>query len=209
MQSTSEQILFELKTRGPAKTRDLATRTRITRQAARAHLEKLAGEGFVEHATTPDGVGRPRQVWSLTTRGHGRFPDTHAQMTVDLIEAARGEFGEAGLARLVDRREQAMAAHYEQALAGTGSLEQRLERLASLRSAEGYMAELTRCPGGGYILAENHCPICAAAAVCQGFCRSELALFARLLAPARVERTEHVLAGARRCAYVVAPTKGE
>jgi hypothetical protein len=43
----------------------------------------------------------------------------------------------------------------------------------------------------------------AAAMTCQGFCRSELALFARLLAPARVERSEHLLTGSRRCAYLV------
>ena len=205
MQSTADQILFELKTRGPAKTRELALRIGITRQAIRDHLERLAAERLVEHATAPDGVGRPRQTWSLTAKGHGRFPDTHAQMTVELIEAIRSEFGEAGLNRLVDRRGQAMAAQYEQALCGAGSLEERVKRLARLRSADGYMAEVSRREDGSYVLAENHCPICAAAGACQGFCRSELALFARLLAPARVERTEHVLAGSRRCSYLVVP----
>jgi predicted ArsR family transcriptional regulator len=52
---------------------------------------------------------------------------------------------------------------------------------------------------------ENHCPICAAARACQGFCRSELALFEMLLAPARVVRVEHLLEGARRCAYRITP----
>jgi predicted ArsR family transcriptional regulator len=205
VQSTVEAILFQLKTRGPATTRDLAGRIGITRQAARAHLEKLAAEGLVRHATAPAGVGRPRRIWSLTAQGHGRFPDTHAQMTVELIEAIRGEFGEPGLTRLVDRREQAMAANYEQALCGASSLEERVARLTRLRSAEGYMAEFSCCADGTYVLAENHCPICAAATACQGFCRSELALFARLLAPARVERAEHLLAGSRRCTYLVTP----
>ena len=44
MQSTADQILLELKTRGPAKTRELAARTGITRQAARAQLERLAAD---------------------------------------------------------------------------------------------------------------------------------------------------------------------
>jgi predicted ArsR family transcriptional regulator len=49
---------------------------------------------------------------------------------------------------------------------------------------------------------ENHCPICAAATLCQSFCRSELEIFQDVLGPgARVERTDHILAGARRCAY--------
>jgi predicted ArsR family transcriptional regulator len=205
VQTASQRILFELKTGGPAKTRELAAHIGITRQATRDHLEKLAADGLVAHATAPDGVGRPRRTWSLTATGHGRFPDSHAQMTVELIGAIRGEFGEAGLDRLIGRREQAMAAQYEQALYGAASLEERVTRLARLRSAEGYMAEVARRDDGGYMIAENHCPICAAAAACQGFCRSELALFARLLAPARVERVEHLLAGARRCSYLVKP----
>ena len=89
-------------------------------------------------------------------------------------------------------------------MAGAQDLETRLDRLTRLRAAEGYMAEW-RPTEDGYLLIENHCPICAAAAACQGFCRSELAMFRALLAPASVERTEHVLAGARRCAYLVRP----
>lgn len=48
--------------------------------------------------------------------------------------------------------------------------------------------------------------ICAAATSCQGFCRSELSMFRDLLGPeADVERTEHLLQGARRCAYLIRP----
>jgi predicted ArsR family transcriptional regulator len=205
VQSTAEHMLLELKTRGPAKTGDLAARIGITRQATRDHLDKLTAEGLVAHVTSPAGVGRPRLTWSLTAKGHGRFPDTHAQMTVELIDAVRSEFGEAGLVRLIDRRERAMAAHYQHELCGARSLLERVERLAALRSAEGYMADVACLDDGRFILAENHCPICAAVAACQGFCRSELALFAKLLAPALVERVEHALAGSRRCCYLVTP----
>jgi predicted ArsR family transcriptional regulator len=209
LQSTTDQILFELKTRGPATTRDLAARTGVTRQAAREHLTKLGAAQLVEHikepAGAPAGVGRPGHTWSLTEKGHGRFPDTHAQMTVELIESIRDEFGEPGLARMIARRELAMAKKYEQVLQGAETLEERVARLVRLRSAEGYMADASRGDDGTYIITENHCPICAAATACQGFCRSELALFARLLAPARVERSEHLLAGCRRCCYLVVP----
>lgn len=203
MRSLADDLLFAMKTRGPAQTLALAQRAGVSRQAARQALEKLAAEGLAEHVTERAGVGRPRRTWSLTDKGHGRFPDTHAQMTVELIEAVREEFGPAGLDRLVARREQAIAEGYRIAV-GDAGLEDRLTRLAALRAAEGYMAEWSRQDDGSYLLVENHCPICAAAAACQGFCRSELDLFAMLLAPARVERTEHVLAGARRCAYRVA-----
>jgi predicted ArsR family transcriptional regulator len=108
---------------------------------------------------------------------------------------------------MVARRELAMADKYEQALQGADTLDERVAVLVRLRSAEGYMAGASRRDDGTYVFWENHCPICAAAAACQGFCRSELALFARLLAPARVERSEHLLAGCRRCCYLVVPAR--
>jgi predicted ArsR family transcriptional regulator len=55
---------------------------------------------------------------------------------------------------------------------------------------------------GVFVLLENHCPICAAATACQGFCSSELELFRSVLGPSvTVERTEHIVGGDRRCAY--------
>ncbi len=64
------------------------------------------------------------------------------------------------------------------------------------------MADWSPDPGGGFLFVENHCPICAAAAACQGFCRAELMVFRAVLGPdVAIERTDHILAGARRCAY--------
>lgn len=205
MRSTSDQILLLLKSQGPAQTKALAEAVGVTRQAARLQMEKLAAEGLVEHVTERMGVGRPRRSWSLSEKGHQRFPDSHAQMTLELIEGIRGEFGEEGMDRLIKRRERATEVGYRLALDGADTLEDRLERLAQVRAAEGYMAEWSRQDDGSYLLIENHCPICAAAKACQGFCRSELALFETMLAPAKVERVEHILADARRCAYLVTP----
>ena len=68
------------------------------------------------------------------------------------------------------------------------------------------MAAVEPDPEGGFLFIENHCPICAAAAACSGLCRAELELFRRTLGPdVTVERTDHILAGARRCAYRVRP----
>jgi predicted ArsR family transcriptional regulator len=201
----ADDILLFLKTRGASETLAVAGQLGVSRQAARMQLEKLAADGLVEHVTVRAGVGRPRRSWSLTDAGHARFPDAHATMTADLIAAVREEFGAVGLDRLVARREQAAMAGYRKALEGAASLEARLSRLAKARAAEGYMARYVRENDGTFLLVEDHCPICTAAAACQGFCRSELDQFRALLAPASVERTEHALAGARRCAYRITP----
>ena len=66
------------------------------------------------------------------------------------------------------------------------------------------MADHWQEADGAYMLVENHCPICAAATACAGFCRSELETFRAALG-AEVERSEHILLGARRCAYRITP----
>jgi len=93
---------------------------------------------------------------------------------------------------------------YLKAIGETDSLVEMVQRLTEARCREGYMAEYALEADGTLTFIENHCPICSAAASCQGFCRSELELFERILG-ARVERTEHILAQARRCCYRISP----
>ena len=70
------------------------------------------------------------------------------------------------------------------------------------------MAEVAR-EGDGFLFIERHCPICAAANACQGFCSTELDLFRAVLgAGVAVERMEHIIAGDRRCVYSVNPSPG-
>jgi predicted ArsR family transcriptional regulator len=196
-----------LKTRGPQTAADLGATLAITGEAARQQLLKLASEGLVVATPEPPrGVGRPVQVWHLTELGHARFPDAHAELTVQLLSAIRTELGEQALDRLIDARANQSQANYSAALAGAKSLEERVARLAEVRTREGYMAECQTEGAGGYLLIENHCPICAAASACQGFCRSELDLFQKALGDdVSVERTEHIVNGDRRCAYRVVP----
>lgn len=198
-----DKILFHLKTKGPQTSAQLARRLDVTPMAIRLHLQALAAESLVTHADERRKRGRPARLWSLTPAASRRFPDTHSDLTVDLLRAVRSTFGEDGLERLVsERSRQQRAAYATRMPAPSASVESRIAALAAMRSEEGYMAEWSREPDGSWLLAENHCPICAAATVCQGLCRDELAMFRDLLGPdVHVSRGDHVLAGARRCAY--------
>lgn len=202
---TSGLILQALKARGPQTAAMLADRLGVTAVAVRQHLDKLGAEGLVAHGDRRETVGRPKRYWELTEKGHARFPDNHEGLTLEILDSVRSVFGDAGLDRLIGEREARMRASYGEALSSSRTLADRLARLAARRTAEGYMAEVERLADGSFRLTENHCPICAAARACQGFCRSELALFRTLLGPmVSVEREEHIIAGARRCAYRIA-----
>src|SRR5262245_31641501 len=197
----ADRFLLLLKTRGPQTAADLGKATGVTGEAARQQLVRLAAEGLVAATAEPRGVGRPAQVWKLTEKGHARFPDAHAELTAQLLRTIRTELGEAVLDRLIESRAAESKAAYAAELAGAADLGEKVARLAAARTREGYMAE-SRAEGGGYLLVENHCPICVAATACQGFCRAELETFREVLGPdASVERTEHIVGGDRRCAY--------
>ncbi|MGO4327583.1 helix-turn-helix transcriptional regulator [Cupriavidus sp. 2TAF22] len=197
-----DRILFLLKTKGPASTTQIAQALGGTAEAARQQVQKLLAAGLIEGRQQQGaGAGRPRQDWALTASGHGRFPDSHAQLTIQLIGSVRALFGEAGMEQLIARREAETREQYLLAVTGQEQLEQRLETLAGLRRHEGYMARVER-DGDDWLLIEDHCPICAAAQACQGFCRAELQIFREVIGTgATVSREEHLLSNARRCVY--------
>jgi predicted ArsR family transcriptional regulator len=153
-------------------------------------------------------VGRPARMWRLTEKAQARFPDSHAELTVEMLSMIRAIFGERGIDRLLTERTRMQIKAYGEGLRAAGkSLEARVNALAKIRAEQGYMAEAARQRDGSFLLIENHCPICAAATACQGLCREELMLFSSVLGgDVSVERTDHILAGARRCAYRISPS---
>lgn len=206
---SQDRILFHLKSRGPQTAAGIAAHLGVTGAGARQTLAKLAAAGLVTSHDRRQGRGRPKKYWSLTDRGHGRFPDRHSDLTLDLLKSTREIFGEDGLDKLIANRERASIADYRHRLGGKKSLRLALDALAAIRSGEGYMASVQAEGRGCFLFIEDHCPICAAATSCQGLCRSELTVFRAVLGPGvDIERTDHILAGARRCAYRISPRRG-
>jgi predicted ArsR family transcriptional regulator len=199
----ADRLLFLLKTRGPQTATHLATALKITGEAVRQQLLRLSEEGLVSATAEPRGIGRPSQIYRLTPAAQKRFPDTHAELAVQILDSIKDVLGERALTRLIEARTSGSLARYREALRRQPSLEKKIKKLTELRAAEGYMAVWHR-ENDGYLLVENHCPICAAATSCLGFCRSELEIFQEVLgSEVLVERTEHLLAGGRRCAYLI------
>jgi predicted ArsR family transcriptional regulator len=106
---------------------------------------------------------------------------------------------------LIKARSRHQLQNYRSEIKATSPLGEKLEALAAIRSREGYMAGVEKLGDrNSYLLVERHCPICIAATSCTGLCREELSVFRKLLGDrVQVERTEHIVAGASRCAYVI------
>ncbi|MCM2679293.1 helix-turn-helix transcriptional regulator [Echinimonas agarilytica] len=204
MKST-ERIIQLIKTSGPMTASQLAIELQMTSMGVRQHLQHLEQNGDLTIEDRKAKRGRPTRYWSLTSVADQHFENRHDELTVQLIDSVKEIFGDEGLSQLISHRESATELSYQALLNPLNSVEEKLAKLVELRSQEGYMAaiETHDCY---FLLLENHCPICAAATHCIGFCRSELEIFQRLFdGIASVNREEHIISGARRCAYKVTP----
>ncbi|OTA19224.1 transcriptional regulator [Xenorhabdus beddingii] len=203
-QTVSDKLLMLLKTHGALQASDAGKKLGTTGEAARQQFVKLAKEGLVVANAETRGVGRPVQLWHLTEKGHARFPDTHAELTTQLITIIRSQLGESAIDLIIRTREEEAFSYYQKAMENVDGLQEKVECLVAIRCQEGYMAHYSVEENGDMLFFENHCPICSAAKICQGFCRTELKLFREIL-QANVERTEYILSGHRRCAYRITP----
>jgi predicted ArsR family transcriptional regulator len=200
-----DAVLELLKRDGPISADGAAQKLGLTAMAVRLHLYALAQRGDAGYAEQARPRGRPVKLWHATAAAAAHFADSHSALAADLIVQMKKAFGDDGLDKLLKLRNADLEKAYRAKTDKAATLKAKLDALAKIRSAEGYMAEVRREAGTGeWLFVENHCPICAAARLCTGLCREELALFHRVLGKdIKVERLSHILAGAGRCAYRV------
>jgi len=199
--NTIDRILRTIKVHGDVTAIMISQEFGMTKEGARKHLLKLEQNGLLKSEGKSEGVGRPVTHYSLTQKGLSKFPDTHAQVTVDLLKSVKHLLGDNALDLLISDREKQTYDRYRVAMQEDNTLEKRLDKLVEMRSQEGYMADWKK-EGDEYFLIESHCPICAAATECQGFCRAELKNFKQLIGEEyHVERVKHILADEQRCVY--------
>lgn len=204
MQKTpTDRILLLLKMRTQATAAVVATELGITKEGARKHLLNLAEQGLITADTKSEGRGRPSTYYTLTSRGTAKFPDSHADITVQLLQSVKQLLGENALDLLISDREAKVYRKYADALSSTQSIEEKLNIIAKKRTEEGYMASWQKT-ADAYLFVENHCPICAAATECQGFCRSELNNFQQLIGPKySIKRVDYIIENGTRCSYLI------
>jgi predicted ArsR family transcriptional regulator len=198
---TRRTVLELLKWNGPMTAAALGDALGVSVVAVRRHLEALERDGLVHQPTRVAGRGRPAHVYALTEAGHARFPRNYDQLLHYLLRAARDEFGPGAVERLFGHRQRALCERYRDRTANR-PLDELARTLAEIQDENGYMAEWTADPDGGYLICEHNCAIPAVAAEHPAACRYELALLQELAGPGTtVERVAHIGSGDHVCAY--------
>lgn len=130
---TVDKILQRIKREGAVSARQLADEMGMTTMGIRQHLQAMEDDGLVDFSDIRVKVGRPTRHWSLTAEGHRRFADSHGDLAVSVIDSVQTLFGDEGLEKVIQQRQEKTLQHYRDMLKDCHNLKAKLETLAYLR----------------------------------------------------------------------------
>jgi DeoR family suf operon transcriptional repressor len=198
-------VLYALRRRGEATAEEVAEQHDITVSGARQHLSALVADGLVATAErAPDAGRRGRRtlVYSVTPAADELFPKAYGELTNELL----GYVADADPALLEQLFQRRREARIDSARARVGSkrgLRAKVAELTRILDEDGYLATYENVGHGVFRIVEHNCAIWAVAQRYGQACTSELDFIRAALDGATVERVQHMVAGARHCAYEV------
>jgi predicted ArsR family transcriptional regulator len=191
--------------RGEATSEQVAEQLGITVSGARQHLSALARDGLVEateSASTTGKRGRRSLVYSATADADAFFPKAYGELTNELLGYVADADG-ALLDDLFAKRREHRIGGARIRLEQKRTLGAKVAELTRILDEDGYLASSERVGPGVYRIVEHNCAIWAVAQRYGQACTSELEFIRAALDGADVERVQHMVAGARRCAYEI------
>jgi predicted ArsR family transcriptional regulator len=196
-------VLFAVRTIGDATVDEVADHLGITVSGARQHLAALAADGLVASTEVPrSSRGRPRLTYHATDLADALFPKAYAALTNDLLGYLAEESTDA-VDRLFARRRDDRISNARRRLDGRRSLAAQVDELARILDEDGYVATAERVGRDRFRLVEHNCAITDVARRYGQACSSEIDFIRAVLPEADVERTSHIIDGARHCAYEI------
>jgi predicted ArsR family transcriptional regulator len=200
--ASREEIIALLRARGSVGADELAEELGVSKQCVHKHLEILERDGYVAHAATRNGRGRPSFVYQLTPKARNcLFPKQYDLLARNVLQQVSAVWGERGLNTVLCGCAQEMTERFAPQLENL-SLDERVQRLAELLDADGYEAAVERLPDGSYWLTEQNCPLDSVAREYRQVCDRELEVYRKLL-DTEVYRESRIVSGATQCAYRV------
>jgi DeoR family suf operon transcriptional repressor len=198
-------VLYAVRRRGEATAEQVAEQLDITVSGARQHLTALAQDGLVEtgELASPEGRrGRRALVYSATRAADAYFPKAYGELTNELLGYVADTDREL-LDQLFAKRREARIEGARARLASKRTLRTKVAELTRILDEDGYLASWEQVEPGVFRIVEHNCAIWAVAERYGQACTSELEFIRTALAGADVERVQHMVAGARRCAYEI------
>ena len=197
---TRDIILRTLRSNGRCTVNELAEAAEVSPVSVRHHLAHLQAEGWVGVEVVKHGVGRPRHLFFLTETGLDSAPTRYYRLANRLLDEIKVSMPEEQVQSLLDGVANSMADAYAVQLDGL-PLEQKLDRLVSLLSEEGFDASLEDLDEK-VIIRELSCPYYRIGLQHPEVCNVDQAFIATAL-DLPVERVSCLLGGDSHCTFAV------
>ena len=204
---TRRRILTLLKEKGKLTADELAQLLEISSVAVRRHLIKLERDELVIYEEVQRGMGRPSYVYQLGPAAANFFPRGYEDLAVTVLSTIQDLYGVEAVDAVFRLRSQHLIQTYRAKAMGK-TLDERVEQVAQLRQADGYMSTWQKEADGSYIFTEANCPIIHVAQGHDTACRQDVHVLGELL-DANVVRKSHMRNGDNVCAYQIRPKEVE
>jgi predicted ArsR family transcriptional regulator len=200
MKSTRDRIIQTLLNHPKSTIIELADAVGINGISVRHHLNALLVDGLIEVEEVRHGVGRPRQVYSLSESGQEKFPTRYLNLTTRLLDQIKESLPGPVVASLFQQIASDMAA--DSALrVKSFSIEQKLDAMKEILAKEGFSVEW-ESHGEEYHIHEITCPYYHIGQSHPEVCTVDQALISTVLSiPA--SKINCVLQGDAHCTYVI------
>lgn len=231
MHTVRKHILELLKEKDSATVAELAGWLEMPAVSVRHHLDVLQGDNLicVDRLERKGNVGRPQQVYALTTEAADYFPDNFAALAAGLVRQLKNVLPPEQVEAAFRGLAADLAAELDPEMLNDLSTEERLTRVAEFLTARGYLARwehatAERVSGGdetggnnteadataagdqqpaaegGYLLHKCNCPYADMADEHPELCLMDKALIDLLLGQT-CTRTQSMTDDARCCTY--------
>ncbi len=207
MSGTRDLVLRTLLAQPRCTVNELAEKVGISPISVRHHLSSLEAEGLIASEDQRHGVGRPRQVFSLTETGIEQFPTRYVSLTVRLLEHLKETMPETMINTLFAHMAEDLARDLSEGTEMKNmDMQERLNLVKTLLGREGFIIDWEQMEDG-YQINETSCPYYYIGQNHPEVCTVDQILISKVLAvPA--EKVKCILNGDSSCTYLVANTPG-
>ena len=200
-------MLYAVRRRGEATAEQVAEQLGMTVSGARQHLTALAQRrprrgDRAAVARRADAAGA-RSCTPRPPPPTRYFPKAYGELTNELLGYVADTDRELLDELFAKRREAPHRQRAERASASKRTLGAKVAELTRILDEDGYLASCEQVEPGVFRIVEHNCAIWAVAERYGQACTSEIDFIRAVLDGADVERVQHMIAGARHCAYEV------
>jgi predicted ArsR family transcriptional regulator len=185
--STKDKILELLKKETNLTVSELSKFLGITEMAVRKHLTVLERDSLLTITEVRQPMGRPLQVYSLSSQADGKFPNSYETLTLEFLQDLEDLHGEELIHLLLEKRSERQKNNYLPQM-NDKNFAEKVQQLKEIQVKKGYMAELNKIDDNTYELIEYNCPIFTVAKQYKKACNCETNMFKNVLGTEDVKR---------------------